>query len=158
MSEDVKKYEQNLEGLSSADLRAVAHSELRGEEVRQAARNILARREAAVAESVVAVTTTPSVEGKSITAYKGVVFGEVVAGVGWIKDYGAALRDTFGGRSEGYEGELIAARESAIEEMVQRAAARGANAVVGVKVDYETVGQYGTMLMVIASGTAVVVE
>ncbi len=156
--DNVTKYEKNLEGLSSADLRAVTQSEMRGEEVRQAARNILDRREAAIAEKGFVVTTTPSVEGKAITAYKGVVFGEVVAGVGWIKDYGAAIRDTFGGRSEGYEGELIAARESAIEEMVQRAIARGANAVVGVKVDYETVGQYGTMLMVIASGTAVVVE
>lgn len=156
--DDVKKYEQNLEGLSSADLRAVTRSEMRGEEVRQAARNILARREAAIADGAFVVTTTPSVEGKTIVAYKGVVFGEVVAGVDLIKDYGAAIRDTFGGRSAGYEGELIAARESAIEEMVQRAIARSANAVVGVKVDYETVGQYSTMLMVIASGTAVVVE
>lgn len=158
MNDDVTKYEQNLVNLSSAELRTVTRSELRGEEVRQAARNILARREAAIADGSFIVTTTPSVEGRKITAYKGVVFGEVVAGVGWIKDYGAAIRDTFGGRSEGYEGELIAARESAIEEMSQRAAARGANAVVGVKVDYETVGQYGSMLMVIASGTAVVVE
>ena len=158
MSENIEKYEKNLEALSSADLRAVTRSEMRGEEVRQAARNILARREAALADGGFIVTTTPSVEGRKITAYKGVVFGEVVAGVGWIKDYGAAIRDTFGGRSEGYEGELITARESAIEEMTQRAVARGANAVVGVKVDYETVGQYGSMLMVIASGTAVVVE
>ncbi len=158
MSDNVKRYEQNLEGLSSTELRSVAHSELRGEEVRQAARNVLARREAALADGDFVVTTTPSVEGKRITAYKGVVFGEVVAGVALIKDYGAAIRDVIGGRSAGYEGELIAARESAIEEMVQRAAQRGANAVVGVKVDYETAGQYGMMLMVIASGTAVVVE
>ena len=158
MNDDVTRYEKNLEGLSSADLRAVTRSELRGEEVRQAARNILARREGALADGGFVVTTTPSVEGKSITAYKGVVFGEVVAGVSWVKDYGAAIRDTFGGRSAGYEDELITARESAMEEMSQRAAARGANAVVGVKVDYETVGQYGSMLMVIASGTAVVVE
>lgn len=155
---DVTNYEKNLETLSNAELRAVAQSQLRGEEVRQAAQNILDRREAAVSESVLAVTTTPSVESKRITAYKGIVFGEVVAGVDLIKDYGAAIRDVIGGRSVNYEGELIAARESAVEEMVQRAVARGANAVVGVKVDYETVGQYGTMLMVIASGTAVVVE
>ena len=158
MSDDVTKYEKNLEGLSSADLRAVTRSEMRGEEVRQAARNILAHREAAIADGAFVVTTTPSVEGKMIVAYKGVVFGEVVTGVDFIKDYGAAIRDFIGGRSAGYEDELIAARESAIEEMSRRAAARGANAVVGVKLDYETVGQYGMMLMVIASGTAVVVE
>jgi uncharacterized protein YbjQ (UPF0145 family) len=104
------------------------------------------------------VTTTPSVEGKMIVDYKGVVFGEVVSGVDFIKDIAAGLTNFFGGRSGSYEGELIEARESALKEMGERAAALGANAVVGVDIDYEVLGQSGNMLMVTASGTAVVVE
>ena len=103
------------------------------------------------------VSTTPTLEGKKIIEYKGIVFGEVVAGVNFVKDFAASLTNFFGGRSGSYEGELIEARNAAIAEMVDRAAVYGANAVVGVDVDYEVLGQ-GNMLMVIASGTAVVVE
>jgi uncharacterized protein YbjQ (UPF0145 family) len=103
------------------------------------------------------VTTTPNIEGKRIVAYKGIVFGEVVSGVNFIKDFAAGLANFFGGRSGSYEGELIEAREAAIREMSQMAMSIGANAVVGVDIDYEVLGQ-GNMLMVTASGTAVVVE
>ena len=104
------------------------------------------------------VTTTPSVEGKRIIEYKGIVFGEVVAGVDVIKDFAAGISNFFGGRSGSYEGELIQARESAIAEMRQRASEIGANAIVGVDVDYEVLGQGNNMLMVIASGTAVITD
>ncbi|HHT49236.1 MAG TPA: putative heavy metal-binding protein [Firmicutes bacterium] len=104
------------------------------------------------------VTTTPSVEGRKIVEYKGVIFGEVIAGVNFLKDFAAGLSNFFGGRSRSYEGELIEAREAALEEMQNRAARLGANAVVGVDIDYEVLGQGGNMLMVTASGTAVVVE
>lgn len=104
------------------------------------------------------VTTTPSIDGKRITEYKGIVFGEVVSGVNVIKDMAAGLRNFFGGRSETYEGELIEARENAGAEMQSRAAALGANAVVGVDIDYEVLGADNGMLMVTASGTAVVCE
>lgn len=104
------------------------------------------------------VTTTPSVEGKNVVEYKGIVFGEVISGVDFIKDFAAGLTNFFGGRSGSYEGELIEARENAIAEMVKRAAGMGANAVVGVDVDYEVLGQANNMLMVTASGTAVIVE
>ena len=104
------------------------------------------------------VSTTPTLEGKKIVEYKGIVFGEVVAGVDFIKDFAAGLTNFFGGRSGSYEGELIEARESAIAEMKERAQKMGANAVVGVDVDYEVLGQSNNMLMVIVSGTAVIVE
>lgn len=104
------------------------------------------------------VTTTPAVEGKEIAEYRGIVFGEVVAGVDFIKDFAAGLTNFFGGRSNSYEGELITARENAISEMVSRAVSMGANAVVGVDVDYEVLGSGNNMLMVICSGTAVVVR
>lgn len=104
------------------------------------------------------VTTTPSVEGKKIIDYKGIVFGEVISGVDFIKDFAAGLTNFFGGRSGSYEGELIQARERAIAEMTDRASSIGANAIVGVDVDYEVLGQANNMLMVTASGTAVVVE
>lgn len=103
-------------------------------------------------------TTTPSVEGRKIVSYRGIVFGEVVSGVNFVKDIAAGFRNFFGGRSESYEEELIMARESAIREMEQRAAALGANAVVGVDIDYEVLGADNGMLMVTASGTAVVIE
>lgn len=103
-------------------------------------------------------TTTPTIEGKRIVEYKGIVFGEVIAGVNFTKDFAASLTNFFGGRSASYEGELIEARENAIREMETRAMRLGANAVVGVKIDYEVLGQGGNMLMVTASGTAVVVE
>ena len=83
------------------------------------------------------VTTTPSVEGRRITEYKGVVFGEVIAGVNFVKDFVAGLSNFFGGRSGTYEEELINARQQAMDEMEQRAAQLGADAVVGVDIDYE---------------------
>lgn len=103
-------------------------------------------------------TTTPSVEGKRIVDYRGIVFGEIVSGVNFVKDITASFSNIFGGRSGSYEEELIEARENALREMEQRAAALGANAVVGVDVDYEVLGANNGMLMVTASGTAVVVE
>ena len=104
------------------------------------------------------ITTTPSVEGRKIVEYRGIVFGEVVSGVDFVKDFAAGLTNFFGGRSGSYEGELIEARESALNEMMQRAASLGANAIVGVDVDYEVLGQANNMLMVTVSGTAVVVQ
>lgn len=104
------------------------------------------------------ITTTPSVEGKTIVEYKGIVFGEVVSGVDFIKDFAAGIRNFIGGRSGAYEGELIEAREDALREMETRAHQQGANAVVGVDIDYEVLGQNGNMIMVTASGTAVVIK
>ncbi len=104
------------------------------------------------------VTTTPSIEGKSITQYKGIVFGEVVSGVNFLKDLAAGLSNIFGGRSGSYEDELIRARLNALQEMEQRAMQLGANAIVGVDIDYEVLGADNGMLMVTASGTAVVCE
>lgn len=101
------------------------------------------------------VTTTPSVEGRRITEYKGVVFGEVIAGVNFVKDFVAGLSNFFGGRSGTYEEELINARQQAMDEMEQRAAQLGADAVVGVDIDYEVLSADNGMLMVTASGTAV---
>lgn len=101
------------------------------------------------------LTTTPAVEGRTITEYKGIVFGEVIAGVNFLKDFTAGLRDFFGGRSGTYEKELMKAREEALEEMATRAKALGADAVIGIDVDYEVLGREGGMLMVTVSGTAV---
>ena len=101
------------------------------------------------------MTTTPSVEGKTVSEYRGVVFGEVITGINVLKDIGAGLRNFFGGRSQGYEEELLTAREQALSEMEQRAAQLGAGAVVGVKMDYEALGADNGMLMVSCSGTAV---
>lgn len=101
------------------------------------------------------VTTTNTVEGKRITEYKGIVFGEVVTGINFIKDLAAGISNILGGRSGSYEGELIQAREEALYEMERRAIDLGANAVVGVDIDYEVLGQGNNMLMVTASGTAV---
>ena len=99
------------------------------------------------------LTTTPSVEGRTIIEYKGIVFGEVITGVNFIKDIGAGLRNIFGGRSGSYEKELLDARSSALRE--SRAREKGADAVVGIDIDYEVLGPNGGMLMVTASGTAV---
>ena len=104
------------------------------------------------------ITTTPSFEGKRIVEYKGIVFGEVVSGVNFIKDFMGGLRDIVGGRSGTYENELADARDKAVEEMLNRAKKMGANAVVGVDVDYEVLGEKNGMLMVSGSGTAGVVE
>ena len=100
------------------------------------------------------VTTTPSVEGQTITAYKGIVVGEAILGANVIRDLFAGITDILGGRSGAYEQELGRAREIALGELEDRAAALGANAVVGVDLDYEVINN---MLMVSASGTAVTV-
>ncbi len=101
------------------------------------------------------ITTTNSVEGRQIESYKGIVFGEVISGVNFIKDIGASLRDFFGGRSSWYEEELDKARKNALAEMQERAKALGCDAIIGVKMDYETLGGNNGMLMVTCSGTAV---
>ncbi len=101
------------------------------------------------------LTTTPTIEGHTITEYKGVVFGEVISGVNFIKDIKASLRDFVGGRSGSYEQELINARAQALRELEERARQVNADAVVGIDMDYEVLGQSGSMLMVSASGTAV---
>ena len=104
------------------------------------------------------VTTTPSIEGREIINYCGIVFGEVISGVDVVKDFVAGLSNFFGGRSNTYEEELLMARQTALREMEERAAALGANAVVGVDIDYEVLGTDNGMLMVTASGTAVVIK
>lgn len=101
------------------------------------------------------ITTTLSVDGYRVAEYCGVVFGEVITGINIFKDIGAGLRNVFGGRSQGYEDELLAARGQALGELEQRAAALAADAVIGVDLDYEVLGADGGMLMVTASGTAV---
>lgn len=101
--------------------------------------------------------TTPTLENGVIVEYKGIVTGEIVAGINFIKDFGASIRNIVGGRSAGYEEELINARNNALREMETKAAQIGANAVVGVKIDYESFGSAG-MIMAIATGTAVVVQ
>lgn len=103
------------------------------------------------------VTTTPSIEGRPITKYCGIVAGEAILGANLFKDIFAGIRDLVGGRSATYEHELQQARELALQEMQQKAQELGANAVVGVDLDYEVLGQSNGMLMVSASGTAVVV-
>ena len=101
------------------------------------------------------LTTTPTIEGRTIVEYKGVVFGEVIVGVNCLKDIAASIRDIVGGRSNTYEQEMVKARTTAMEELSMRAQALGADAVVGIDIDYEVLGQSGGMLMVTASGTAV---
>ncbi len=103
-------------------------------------------------------TTTPSVEGRRIKQYLGVVTGEAVLGANIFKDFFAGIRDIVGGRSAAYETELRKARTIAMTEVQQAAAELGANAVVGIDLDYETVGGQGSMLMVSVSGTAVIIE
>lgn len=102
------------------------------------------------------ITTTPSVEGMRIVEYKGIVCGEVISGVNFIRDIAASFTNFLGGRSGSYEDELIQARQNALAEMQERASAMGANAIVGVDIDYEVLGSDNGMLMVTASGTAVV--
>lgn len=104
------------------------------------------------------ITTTPTIEGKRITGYCGIVTGEAILGANVFKDLFAGIRDLVGGRSAVYERELQRARDIALEELQQRAKEAGANAVVGVDLDYEVLGHSNGMLMVSASGTAVVVE
>lgn len=104
------------------------------------------------------VTTTPTVEGKRVTQYLGIVSGEAILGANILKDFGALFRDITGGRASKYEQELIKAKKIAMDEMIEEAQALGANAILGIDLDYETVGSGGSMLMVSTSGTAVVVE
>ncbi|MDQ3185900.1 MAG: heavy metal-binding domain-containing protein [Pseudomonadota bacterium] len=104
------------------------------------------------------LTTTPSIEGKHITKYCGVIAGEAILGANLFKDLFAGIRDLVGGRSATYEKELQRAREIALEELRRRAQDLGANAVVGIDIDYEIMGKENGMLMVSASGTAVIVE
>jgi uncharacterized protein YbjQ (UPF0145 family) len=105
--------------------------------------------------TVMILTTTPQIEGRKILDYKGVVFGETIIGANVFKDFFAAIRDVVGGRSGTYERVLQEAREIAMNEMSARAQQMGANAVVGIDVDYEVIGNSGSMLMVSVSGTAV---
>lgn len=103
------------------------------------------------------VTTTPTVEGRTITSYIRVVTGETIVGVNMFRDLGAGLRNLVGGRAKGYEKELGQARDHALGEMCSEAQQLGANAVVGVDLVYETLGGTG-MLMVAATGTAVIIQ
>ena len=103
------------------------------------------------------VTTTPGIEGKTVREYKGIVTGEAILGANIFKDFFAGIRDIVGGRSAAYEKELKQAREIAFSEMEEAARQAGANAVVGIDLDYEVVGE-GSMLMVSVSGTAVLID
>ena len=103
------------------------------------------------------LSTTPTIEGHPIREYKGIVTGETIIGANALKDIAASFRDFFGGRSNSYERVLIEAKETSLKEMQQRAMMLGANAVVGIDIDYETIGQTNSMLMVATSGTAVVI-
>lgn len=104
------------------------------------------------------ITTTPSIEGKTIVKYLGIVSSETIVGANIFRDLFASIRDIVGGRAASYEGVLRRAKESALKELQVNAAEIGANAIVGIDLDYETVGSNGSMLMVSASGTAVVIE
>ncbi len=105
------------------------------------------------------ILTTPTIEGRKIKQYLGLVSGEAIMGANIFKDFFASIRDVIGGRSAAYEKELRKAKDIAVEEMAEQAKSLGGNAVIGVDLDYETVGpQGGSMLMVTASGTAVIYE
>ena len=103
------------------------------------------------------LSTTPTIEGSPIREYKGVVTGETIIGANVFKDFMAGLRDFFGGRSGTYEKVLAEAKDTSLSEMAERARQLGANAVVGIDLDYETIGQGNSMLLVTCSGTAVVI-
>lgn len=104
------------------------------------------------------LTTTPQIEGHTIREYKGLVTGETIIGANFMKDFCASIRDIVGGRSGSYERVLIEAKETSLKEMAERAQELGANAIVGIDLDYETIGAQGSMLMVASSGTAVVID
>lgn len=104
------------------------------------------------------LTTTPTIEGRRITQYLGIVTGETIVGANIFKDIMAGIRDIVGGRSGAYENAFRQARQMAFDEMEQEAAELGANAVVGIDIDIETVGAQGSMLMVSISGTAVTIQ
>ncbi len=103
------------------------------------------------------LSTTPQIEGRPIREYKGVVTGETIIGANFVKDFFASIRDIVGGRSASYEKVLREAKDSSLKEMQERAQALGANAIVGIDIDYETIGSGNSMLMVATSGTAVVI-
>ena len=103
------------------------------------------------------LSTTPTVEGHTIKEYKGVVTGETIIGANFVKDFFAGIRDVVGGRSGAYEKVLREAKDTSMKEMEDRAREMGANAIVGIDIDYETIGGNNSMLMVATSGTAVVI-
>ena len=103
------------------------------------------------------LTTTPQIEGYMIREYKGVVTGETIIGANIVKDFMAGIRDIVGGRSASYEKVLREAKDTSMREMMERAQALGANAIVGIDIDYETIGETSSMLMVATSGTAVLI-
>ncbi len=104
------------------------------------------------------VSTTPTIEGKAVTEYMGIVSGEAILGASFMKDLGALVKDITGGRAQKYEAELRKAKQIALDEMMEQAKELGANAILSVDLDYETIGSSGSMLMVSTSGTAVKVE
>lgn len=104
------------------------------------------------------ITTTPTIEGKRITQYKGLVFGEVVSGANFVRDFFASITDIIGGRSGAYERKLNASRQEALAELAEEARKVGANAVVGVSFEYQSMGGNKSMFIVVATGTAVVIE
>lgn len=103
------------------------------------------------------LSTTPQIEGRTIREYKGVVTGETIIGANFVKDFFAGIRDIVGGRSGSYEKVLREAKDTSMEEMMHRAEELGANAIVGIDIDYETISANNSMLMVATSGTAVVI-
>ena len=103
------------------------------------------------------LSTTPQIEGHPIREYKGVVTGETIIGANIVKDFFAGIRDIVGGRAGSYEKVLTEAKDTSINEMMQRAVEMGANAIVGIDIDYETIGSNSSMMMVATSGTAVVI-
>ena len=103
------------------------------------------------------LTTTTTIEGHTIREYKGLVTGETIIGANIVKDFFAGIRDVVGGRSASYEQVLREAKDTSLKEMMTRAQVVGANAIVGIDIDYETIGSNGSMLMVSTSGTAVVI-
>ena len=107
--------------------------------------------------TIMILSTTPQIEGRPIREYKGVVTGETIIGANMFKDIFAGIRDIVGGRAGSYEKVLIEAKDTSMNEMMQRAQKLGANAIVGIDIDYETIGANGSMLMVATSGTAVVI-
>ncbi|SUT85876.1 Domain of uncharacterised function (DUF74) [Actinobacillus ureae] len=104
------------------------------------------------------ITTTPTIEGHQITEYKGLVFGEVVSGANFIRDFFASITDVIGGRSGAYESKLNSARQEALAELEKEAERVGANAVVGVSMEYQSMGGDKGMFIVVATGTAVVIR
>ena len=107
--------------------------------------------------NVMLLTTTPSIEGHPIREYRGIISAETIIGANFVKDFFARITDVFGGRSGSYERVLREGKEAALAELTKEAQRLGANAVVGLKLDYETMGASGSMLMAVASGTAVVI-